>query len=324
MTGRKDTMEVLVTGGCGFIGTNLVDRLLIEPEIDRVRTLDNYATGIRRAHRPGFSTASDSARVWEIEGDLRNLDDVKRATEGVQAVVHLGALPSVPRSLHDPLTTNAVNVLGTLHVLEAARANGVGHVSVASSSSVYGATITLPKVETLPTVPLSPYAVSKLATEAYANAYSTSFGMNTLALRFFNVFGPLQRADHVYAAVIPKFLAAIKNDEPLTVFGDGEQSRDFTSVHAVTDALTVALLNTVTHPTPVNLAFGTRTSLNAVIGLLRQWHPRPILVNYVAPRAGDVTHSQANPALLESLLPTVVRPDFEWALRQVYDWYMGL
>lgn len=309
-------MEVLITGGCGFIGTNLVDRLLREPVIDRVRTLDNYATGIRRAVA--------SPRVEEIEGDLRDYDAVLRASAGVQAIVHLGALPSVPRSLHDPMSTNAVNVTGTLHVLEAARANGVTHVSVASSSSVYGANPALPKVETLATLPLSPYAVSKLATEAYANAYGTSFGLHTLALRFFNVFGPLQRADHVYAAVIPKFLAAIKAGEPLTVFGDGEQSRDFTSVHAVTDAVTKALLRTVTCPTPVNLAFGTRTSLNTVIGLLQRMHPRPIEVNYVQRRAGDVTHSQASSALLESLLPDVDRPEFTAALRQVYDWYMGL
>lgn len=309
-------MEVLVTGGCGFIGTNLVDRLLEQPEVSRVRTLDNYETGVRRT--------GESPDVQEIEGDLRSYDDVIRASYGVDAIVHLGALPSVPRSVKDPMTTNAVNVLGTLNVLEAARANGVGHVSVASSSSVYGANPSLPKSETLATLPLSPYAVSKLATEAYANAYSTSFNIPTLAFRFFNVFGPLQRADHVYAAVIPKFLDALKMNRPLTIHGDGEQSRDFTSIHAVTDALTKAAVRGVTNPSPVNLAFGTRTSLNAVVALLQELHPKRIEVNYVEPRVGDVKHSQASSALLRTILPDLVQPSFEDSLKEVYDWYMKL
>jgi UDP-glucose 4-epimerase len=309
-------MNILITGGCGFIGTNLVNRLLEQPEVERVRTLDNYVTGLRREVL--------TPRVQEIEGDLRNYDDVLRASEGVDAVVHLGALPSVPRSIKDPLSTNSVNIDGTLNVLEAARANGVRHVSVASSSSVYGANPALPKIESLATLPLSPYAVTKLATEAYANAYSTSFGLNTIAFRFFNVFGPLQRADHVYAAVIPKFLAALKNDDALTIFGDGEQSRDFTSIHAVTDAIMKSALRTVTSHTPVNLAFGTRTSLNAVVALLQELHPKPIKVEYVQPRAGDVKHSQASSALLTSLLPDVQQPDFVHALKEVYDWYMAL
>lgn len=309
-------MEVLVTGGCGFIGTNLVSRLLDEPSVSRVRTLDNYETGVRRS-----ATSPD---IQEIDGDLRNPEDVLRASAGVDAIVHLGALPSVPRSIKDPMTTNAVNVLGSLNVLEAARANGVGHVSVASSSSVYGANPTLPKAETLATLPLSPYAVSKLATEAYANAYSTSFDLPTIAFRFFNVFGPLQRADHVYAAVIPKFLDALKKDQPLTIHGDGEQSRDFTSIHAVTDALTKAAVRRVTNDSPVNLAFGSRTSLNEVVSLLQDLHPKRIDVNYVEPRVGDVKHSQASSEVLESVLPDLVRPSFEDSLKEVYDWYMKL
>ncbi|RDV09356.1 NAD-dependent epimerase/dehydratase family protein [Arthrobacter sp. RT-1] len=307
-------MEILITGGCGFIGTNLVNRLLSQPEVERIRTLDNYVTGLRRSDK--------NERVLEIAGDLRNYEDVLHATEGVDAVVHLGALPSVPRSIKDPRSTNAVNIDGTLNVLEAARANEVKHVSVASSSSVYGANPTLPKIESLATLPLSPYAVTKLATEAYTNAYSTSYGLKTIAFRFFNVFGPLQRADHVYAAVIPKFLAALKNREPLIIFGDGEQSRDFTSIHAVTDALTKSALRSVTSETPVNLAFGTRTSLNGVVSLLQELHDRPIEVQYVDPRAGDVKHSQASSERLTSLLPDVMQPSFVEALKEVYDWYM--
>lgn len=309
-------MEILITGGCGFIGTNLANRLLEDPEVDRVRTLDNYETGLRR-QKP-------QPRLQELEGDLRSYDDVLRASEGVTAIVHLGALPSVPRSIADPLSTNAVNIDGTLNVLEAAKTNEVEHVSVASSSSVYGANPVLPKVESLATLPLSPYAVSKLATEAYTNAYSTSYGLRTIAFRFFNVFGPLQRADHVYAAVIPKFLAALKNDETLTIFGDGEQSRDFTSVHSVTDALTKTALRSVTNATPVNLAFGSRISLNAVVALLQEMHPKRISVEYVQPRAGDVKHSQASSELLSSLIPDIEQPEFVEALREVYDWYMSL
>ncbi|CAN7240793.1 NAD-dependent epimerase/dehydratase family protein [Pseudarthrobacter oxydans] len=309
-------MEVLITGGCGFIGTNLVDRMLNQSEVTRVRTLDNYETGLRRS--------DSSPRVEEIEGDLRKYDDVLKASEGVDAIVHLGALPSVPRSIKDPVATNAVNVFGTLNVLEAARSNGVQHVSVASSSSVYGANPTLPKSETLATLPLSPYAVSKLATEAYANAYQTSYNLSTLAFRFFNVFGPLQRADHVYAAVIPKFLDALKHDRPLTIHGDGEQSRDFTSIHAVTDALTKAAVRRVTNASPVNLAFGTRTSLNEVVRMLQDIHPKRILVEYVEPRIGDVKHSQASSQVLEDILPDLVQPSFEASLKEVYDWYMGL
>lgn len=309
-------MEILVTGGCGFIGTNLVNRLLEQPEIERVRTFDNYVTGA--------PLRSSSRRVVEIEGDLRDYDRVCRASEGVAAIVHLGALPSVPRSIADPLSTNAVNIDGTLHVLEAARANDVGHVCVASSSSVYGANPILPKTESLATLPLSPYAVTKLATESYANAYSTSFGLSTIAFRFFNVFGPLQRADHVYAAVIPKFLAALKEKKPLEIFGDGEQSRDFTSIHSVTDAITKTVLRTITSSTPVNLAFGTRISLNSVVELLEEMHPQRVEVKYFDPRPGDVKHSQASSELLDSLLPDVVQPEFDHALREVYDWYMAL
>lgn len=309
-------MNILITGGCGFIGTNLANRLLNEPGVDQVRTLDNYETGLRRQE--------STTRLLEFEGDLRNYDDVLRASEGATAIVHLGALPSVPRSIADPRSSNAVNIDGTLNVLEAARANEVSHVSVASSSSVYGANPVLPKVESLSTLPLSPYAVSKLATEAYTNAYSTSYGLSTIAYRFFNVFGPLQRADHVYAAVIPKFLSALRNDKPLTIYGDGEQSRDFTSVHAVTDALTKSALRTVTNATPVNLAFGSRISLNAVVALLQEIHPKTIKVEYLQPRVGDVKHSQASSELLNSLIPDVEQPEFVEALREVYDWYMSL
>jgi UDP-glucose 4-epimerase len=309
-------MEIVITGGAGFIGTNLVNRLSENPGVSGIRVLDDFSTGVR--------TEYSSEKIAMMEGDVRDLKFVETAFEGAQSVVHLGALPSVPRSIKDPFATNAVNVLGTLNVLEAARRCGVGHVVSASSSSVYGANTTLPKSENLATFPLSPYAVSKLATEAYTNAYSASYGLATIAFRFFNVFGPLQRADHAYAAVIPRFVAALKENRPLTIYGDGTQSRDFTSVHSVTHSIEQVVLGRITSPTPVNLAFGSRTTLNELVALLEKIHGAPIDVTYEAARAGDVPHSQANGELLSLLVPRVEQPSLEVALREVYEWYMDL
>ena len=308
-------MKVVVTGGAGFIGSNLVERLLTEKSISEVRVLDDFSTGLRRPY--------DDSRVVVHEGDLRDAEFVDTVAEGVQRIIHLGALPSVPRSIADPRSSMDVNVTGTLNVLEAARKHGVGHVVSASSSSVYGANPILPKQEDLATRPLSPYAVSKQTTEALTNSYLHSYGLPTLSFRFFNVFGPLQRADHVYAAVIPKFLDALKRGAPLTVYGDGTQSRDFTSVHVVVDALTKASLGRVSNPSPVNLAFGTRTSLNELIDMLRAIHSTLIEVDHVAPRPGDVPHSQASSELLRSVLPELQVPTLEDAVREVYDWYMA-
>ena len=307
-------MRVLVTGGAGFIGTNLVERLHRESTVDEVVVFDNFATGVKR------DTVYSQARV--IEADLRDAVAVHDAAHGVDAIIHLGALGSVPRSLDDPITSNDVNVSGTLNVLQAARAQGEGHVISASSSSVYGANPIIPKVETMATLPMSPYAVSKLATESYTLAFGSSFGLDTLAFRFFNVFGPYQRADHAYAAVIPRFLDALRRGEPLTVYGDGTQSRDFTSVHAVTDALAKAVTRRVAHPTPVNLAFGRRVSLNNLIAMIQELHGSPIAVEYAPKRVGDVPHSQASPELLLELLPDVEYPSIEDAVRDTYRWYM--
>ncbi|QNN63911.1 NAD-dependent epimerase/dehydratase family protein [Leucobacter denitrificans] len=306
-------MSVAITGGAGFIGANLVERFMEETEVSEIRIFDDFSTGIRREYV--------DPRVKVIEGDLRNQDEVLSAFAGVHRVVHLGALPSVPRSIKDPRSSLDVNVIGTLNVLEAARVHGLEHVVSASSSSVYGANPTLPKSEGLVPQPVSPYAVSKLATESLTNSYLHSYGLPTLAFRFFNVFGPLQRADHAYAAVVPLFIEALKQGKPLTVYGDGEQSRDFTSVHVVVDALAKASLRKVTYPSPVNLAFGTRTTLNEAIEILRKIHPAPIGVDYTEPRPGDVRHSQASSSLLQSLIHDLRAPALPDALREVYDWY---
>lgn len=308
-------MKIVITGGAGFIGANLVSRFLGEQIVEEIVILDDFSTGLHREY--------GDSRVVVREGSLRDERFVHFAVAGADRVIHLGALPSVPRSIADPRSSLEVNVTGTLNVLEAARAHGVGHVISASSSSVYGSNPKLPKSEELATRPLSPYAVSKQATEALTNAYMHSYELPTLAFRFFNVFGPLQRADHVYAAVIPKFLDAIKRGVPLTVHGDGEQSRDFTSVHVVVDALAKCSLRSITSASPVNLAFGTRTTLNEVIAQLQEVHGARVDVNYGPDRPGDVKHSQASSALLRSLVPDLEVPSFEEALRETYDWYMN-
>lgn len=308
-------MRVLITGGAGFIGTNLVKALSDYPRVSEVVVFDDLSTGVRRPELAGTRF---------ITGDLRNPTDIDTATAGVDRVIHLGALGSVPRSIADPGTTNDVNVRGTLNVLEAARRHDVGHVIVASSSSVYGANPTIPKVESMATLPMSPYAVSKLATESYANAFQSSYEVRTLAFRFFNVFGPFQRADHPYAAVIPKFLEAIKTSRPVTIHGDGTQSRDFTSVHSVVDALIQASIGQISHDTPVNLAFGRRYTLLDLLDRLEEVHGAKIPREFVDRRVGDVPHSQASPVLLRTLLPSVEQPSLEEALAEVYRWYMTL
>src|SRR4051812_5976389 len=218
-------MKVVVTGGAGFIGANLCRVLSTRPEIGQVIALDDVSTG-NAANLDGIDATL-------VEGSILDRELLDATFADASAVVHLAARPSVPRSLADPVASNDVNVNGTLTVLEAARKTGDIAVTVASSSSVYGANPTLPKTETLPTAPLSPYAVTKLATEGYALAYQHSFGTPALAFRFFNVFGPLQAAGHAYAAVVPAFVDAALDGRPLTIFGDGKQSRDFTYVETV-------------------------------------------------------------------------------------------
>ncbi|MGH9090471.1 MAG: NAD-dependent epimerase/dehydratase family protein, partial [Acidimicrobiales bacterium] len=240
---------------------------------------------------------------------------------GAAAIVHLAALPSVPRSLADPLASHEANATGTLSVLEAARAAGVGHVVVASSSSVYGANPTLPKSEEMATLPLSPYAASKLAAESYALAYARSFGLEVLAFRFFNVFGPLQPAGHAYAAVIPAFVDAALGGRALQVHGDGLQTRDFTYVGTVTEVLAGAVRKHISAPGPVNLAFGSRLSLLDVISTLERILDRSVSVEHLGPRPGDVRHSQADGSRLRALFPSLSPVPFEVGLAETVAWF---
>ncbi len=234
--------------------------------------------------------------------------------------MHLAAVPAVARSLKDPRASHDANATGTVVVLEAARRHGT-YVVVASSSSVYGRGVTLPTREDHPTRPVSPYAASKLATESYAMAYARSFGLPVLAFRFFNVFGPLQRADHAYAAVIPAFVSAALADRPLSIHGEGTQTRDFTYVGDVSTLIADALARTVTADTPVNLAFGSRTSLLSLVSELESLLGRPLPRLHGPPRAGDVPDSQGDSTMLRSLFPGVAPTELRSGLQATVEWF---
>jgi len=305
-------LRVLVTGGAGFVGANLCRRLAAQPEISEVVALDDLSTG--RAEN------LDGTGVRLVVGTILDPDLLAGHVSGADAVVHLAARPSVPRSLADPIASHEVNATGTIRVLEACRQAAV-HVVAASSSSVYGAVPDLPKHEDLPTRPLSPYGASKLATEAYALAYGASFGLPVLAFRFFNVYGPLQHAGHAYAAVIPTFIDAALRGEPVLVHGDGGQTRDFTFVGTVTRVLGEAVLKRVTSPEPVNLAFGTRVSILDLTRRLSLALGRPIEVHHGPARTGDVRDSQAADGRLRRLFPCAQAVPLDTGLEQTIAWF---
>lgn len=306
-------MRVVVTGGAGFIGANLCRSLAAAPGVDEVVALDDLSSG--------FAANLDGVDATLVEGDLGDPDVLDGVLPGATAVVHLGARPSVPRSIEDPMASHTVNATGTLQVLEGMRRHRVGHVVVASSSSVYGANPHLPKHEDLTPMPISPYAVSKLATESYALAHAACFGFGALAFRFFNVFGPLQAAGHAYAAVVPAFVSAALAGEPVTVHGDGGQTRDFTYVGSVCEVITQAVIAGVTSPRPVNLAFGGRSSLLELLEVLEGILGHPVERHHIETRAGDVRDSQADQTNLRALFPGVVPVDLEDGLRRTVEWF---
>jgi UDP-glucose 4-epimerase len=308
-------MHVAVTGGAGFIGANLVRALLTEPDIETVSVLDDLSTG-RRENLLG----AEPTRF--IQGSVCDPSDLDEAFDGVDAVVHLAARPSVPRSLADPLASHTANATGTLQVLEAARRAGGLHVVLASSSSVYGSNPQLPKREDAATKPLSPYAVSKLAGEHYGGVYAGCYGLPVTAFRFFNVYGPLQPADHAYAAVVPSFVSAALEGRPVQVFGDGRQTRDFTYVGSVVRVLCETVRRRVTHPGPINLAFGTRWSLLDVIKELEHLLGWPLDVEHSPGRAGDVRHSQADGQRLRRLFPDVEAVPLRDGLAATIEWFL--
>lgn len=306
-------VKVVVTGGAGFIGANLCASLAAAGAIDDVVALDDLSTG--------FAANLEGSRASLVEGSILDGALLDRVFAGAHAVVHLAARPSVPRSIADPIASHEANATGTIMVLEAARRSGNPLMIVASSSSVYGGNPAIPKHEGLVPMPLSPYAASKLATESYTLAYASSFGLPALALRFFNVFGPLQAAGHAYAAVVPAFVSAALEGRPLVVHGDGKQTRDFTFVDTVTAVITSAVLRQVTSDTPVNLAYGTRTNLLDLIALLEGILGRTLTVEHDDPRPGDVRDSQADSARLQALFPEIDAVSLEQGLTRTIEWF---
>jgi UDP-glucose 4-epimerase len=306
-------VKVVVTGGAGFIGANLCRRLAESDAVDDVTAFDDLSTGAR--------ANLDGVKASLIEASILDTRALAAAFEGAAAVVHLAARPSVPRSLADPIASHHVNTTGTAYVLEAARHAGAPQVIVASSSSVYGATQELPKRESLAARPISPYAATKLATESYALAWAHSFGLPVLAFRLFNVFGPLQPAGHAYAAAIPTFVHAALGGEPITVHGDGLQTRDFTFVDSVTRVITAAVERRVTDNAPVNLAFGGRATLLDVIATLEDVLGRPVERVHTASRPGDVRDSQADQTRLRALFPDIEPVGLREGLERTVAWF---
>jgi UDP-glucose 4-epimerase len=276
----------LVTGGAGFIGSNVVDELLARG--NRVRVLDNFSTGRRE------NIAHVQGDIELLEGDIRSYERAQNACKGCDYVIHLAALPSVPRSIQDPLTTDAVNATGTLNVLLAARDAGVRRVVLASSSSVYGANATLPKREDLVLLPISPYGVSKLAAERYACAFHHVYGLETAALRYFNVFGPRQDPNSQYSAVIPRFITRGIRGEAVMVFGDGSQTRDFTYVENVVNFTLGACLSDGVSGCAFNVGCGERHSLSDVIEIIGGLVGAGLEIEYAEPRDGDIKDSWAD------------------------------
>jgi nucleoside-diphosphate-sugar epimerase len=306
-------MKVLITGGAGFIGSNLADGLLRQGH--DVRILDNFSTG----HRANLAHIADDVEV--VEGDLRSYERVSRAVRGCEAVFHEGAMPSVPRSVQDPLTSSEINIGGTLNVILAARDEGTRRVVFASSSSVYGDAPGFPRVETQATSPLAPYAVSKLAAEQFCRVAHIVYDLETVALRYFNVFGRRQDPFSQYSAVIPKFIIAMKEGRSPTIFGDGMQSRDFTHIDDVVAANLLAMKAPGAAGGIFNIACGRQVSLNDLVSELNSVLDTDIEATYVEPRAGDVKHSLADVGRAERELGFHAEVEFGEGLRRTVQAY---
>lgn len=302
----------LITGGAGFIGSNLAETLVKAGE--RVRVFDNFSTGSPE------NLQGIRDRIEVIEGDLRDFDAVRRAMRDVTYVSHQAALRSVERSVDDPLSSDEVNVHGTLHVLMAAReAKSVKRVVYASSSSVYGDNETLPKTEDLTPSPVSPYAVSKLAAEHYCRVFAKLYGLETVSLRYFNVFGPRQNPESRYAAVVPLFIRAALRGEPLEIHGDGEQSRDFSYIDNVVQANRLACVAPGVSGEVFNVACGERHSLLEIAAIIGRFVGRELPRRHVAPRRGDVRHTLASIGRAQRKLEYRPTVGFEEGLRRTFE-----
>ncbi|HWT45318.1 MAG TPA: SDR family oxidoreductase [Vicinamibacterales bacterium] len=302
----------LVTGGAGFIGSHLAEELLRRG--DSVRVVDNLVTGRR-------SNLDHLKGIDFLEGDLADLSVAQRAADGCDYVLHQAAIPSVPRSVKDPITSNRANVDGTLNVLVAARDAGVKRVVFAGSSSAYGNTATLPKHEDMPTRPLSPYALQKVIGEEYLKMFTSLYGLETVTIRYFNVFGPRQDPSSPYSGVISVFATALLDNRSPMIFGDGEQTRDFTYVSNVVDGVLRACEAPGASGEVINVATGGRISLNQLFRTMRRMIGSSVEPKYAEPRAGDVRDSQADIAKAKRLLGYEPTVSFEDGLQRTVDWY---
>lgn len=303
----------LVTGGAGFIGSHIAEALVKRGE--RVRVLDNLMTGKRE------NLAHLADKLEFIEADIRDAAAARQAMEGVSIVYHEAAIPSVPRSVAEPQLNHDANVNGTFNVLMAARDAGVKRVVFAASSSAYGDTEVLPKTETMPPTPLSPYAAAKLVGELYCQTFTRVYGLETVALRYFNVFGPRQDPTSPYSGVISKFVTCLLNNEAPTIFGDGEQSRDFTYIANVVDANLRAAEAPEAVGHVMNLGIGQRITLNQLFNELQKIIGTNLTPSYAATRAGDVRHSLADISRAEKLLGYRPLVGLAEGLKHTVDWY---
>jgi UDP-glucose 4-epimerase len=307
--------KVLVTGGAGFIGSNLTEVMLQRGLF--VRVLDDFSTGKRE--NLVFGKRYPSLEI--IEGDIRESSTCREAVKGMEYIFHQAALPSVQRSVEDPGTSNAVNTGGTLNILLAAKEGGVKRVIYASSSSIYGDTPTLPKHEEMPSHPLSPYALQKYIGEQYCRLFHQLYGLETVSLRYFNIFGPKQDPNSVYSAVIPRFIDALIQGRPPIIFGDGEQSRDFTYVENVVQANLLAMSAERLHGEAINIACGERTSLNQLFRVLRDILGSKQSPVYEEPRKGDVRHSLADIRKGKELINYEPKVGIEVGLKKTVEFF---
>lgn len=303
----------LVTGGAGFIGSNIVHALVKAG--DQVKVLDNFATGKRE------NLAGLEGKFELIEEDIRNMKAIQQAMDGVDYVLHQAALPSVPRSIEDPISANEVNISGTLNILVAARDAGVKRVVYAASSSAYGDSETLPKREDMAINPLSPYAVNKLVGEWYCRIFYKLYGLETVSLRYFNIFGPRQDPASQYSAVIPKFIDSLSKGTSPTVYGDGEQSRDFTYIDNAVSANLVAATAPGAAGEVFNIACGDRFTLNRLLAELKDIMGVNIPADYTNTRPGDVRHSLADISKAESILGYNPEVKFREGLVKTVEWF---
>ena len=308
-------MRVLVTGAAGFIGSNLIRTFnSVSPDSSLI-AYDDLSLGLS-----GNLAGMD---VTFIEASILDERALFEAAEDADCIIHLAAVGSVPRSIADPMLSHEVNATGTVRVLEAARLQRVPHVIVASSSSVYGINESLPKSESLWTGPASPYAASKLATESYALAYQESYGIDVLSMRFFNVYGPGQRSDGPYAAVIPRFIEAAISGSAVEIYGDGTQARDFTYVENVCDAIFQAAQNKISSIRPVNIAYGEPVSVNELAEMVQLAADKPLKVHYKERRKGDIHTSVADSRQFQALFPSISRISLEDGLTRTVRWSQG-